>query len=74
MLTVRISEEARSAIDAYCARNGITVTAWLEAVGRRIQQIERDDDVDVSLLTAADETVRIARLVDRERRARLPEL
>jgi hypothetical protein len=73
MLTVRISEEARRAIDSYCADQGITVTAWVEAVGQRIQHLQTSDDVDVTLRSVADDTVRIARLIDKERRARLPD-
>src|SRR5690606_13383247 len=46
MLTVRISEESRSAIEEYCAAQGVSVTAWVEAVGRRIQQLQAPDPAD----------------------------
>lgn len=72
MLTVRISEAARNAIDSYCAEQGITVTAWVEAIGQNIQHLQTSDDVDITLRSVADDTVRIARLIDNERRARLP--
>jgi hypothetical protein len=70
MLTVRISEEARAAIDAYCADNGITVTAWVEAVGRRIIELRSSDQSGTPLHEVADDTIAIARRIDAERRAR----
>jgi hypothetical protein len=72
MLTVRISEGSRRAIDAYCAERGISVTAWVEALGRRVQQLHEGAPRDEVLQSVADETVQLARSIDKERRARIP--
>ena len=73
MLTVRISDEARSAIDAYCTEHGVSITAWIEALGRRVQQLRSGDEGTEALRVIADETVGIARIIDKERRARVPD-
>ncbi|MEX2294639.1 MAG: hypothetical protein WD691_12685 [Acidimicrobiales bacterium] len=71
-LAVRISDEARSALEAYCQEQGITVTAFVEAVGHQIIDLRADTPSDKALRRAAADTVRIARQIDSERRARGP--
>jgi len=69
MLTVRISAESRQALDEFCASNGITITAWIEAVGQRLIEA-RGDSASSALRSEVDLTVRVARRIDAERRAR----
>lgn len=73
MLGVRISEEARAAIEAYCHEQGITRTAFVEAVGQQLMALRTNGNADTSLRRAAAVTVRIARQIDAERRARAPQ-
>lgn len=60
MFQVRLTDEARAGIDAYCTRRHITQTAWLEAFGQLARRGDPDDEAVVEL----------ARRIDRERRSR----
>ena len=72
MLTLRISDEAREQVEAYCAANGITVTALFEAIGQNVSRL-MTDSATVSLREAAAHTVKVARRIDAERRSRARE-
>lgn len=57
LLQVRLTPEARAGLDRMCGRRGVTLTAYLEALGQLQPQID-------------DEVVALAREIDRERRSR----
>lgn len=69
---MRISDEARASIDAHCLKHGITITAWIEAVGMRLHELDTgtDDPAERSLRQISDETNQTAREIDAQRRAR----
>ena len=69
MLTVRVSDEAHSALHDFCTSYGITLTAWIEAVGQRLIE-HGGSDASEALKSEVEHTVRVARLVDAERRTR----
>jgi hypothetical protein len=68
ILAVRVTDDARRAIEEHCRRNDITVTAWVEAIGRRLR--EHNDSNDPIVGAAAAETIRLAREIDAARRSR----
>ena len=70
ILAVRISDEARQSIQAHCVKHGITITAWIEALGDRLNELRDETAQDVSLRQVSDETVRLAREIDADRRTR----
>ena len=69
---MRISAEAKAAIEAYCRAEGISMSAWFEAIGRRVTELRSEAAADTSLKRSAADTARIARAIDVERRARGP--
>lgn len=70
ILAVRISDEAREAIQAHCLQYGITITAWVEALGTRLIEMRTEAPPDDPLQAVANETVRRAREIDAARRTR----
>lgn len=68
MITLRLSAPARSGIETYCRRQGVSMTAFFEAFG----QVLHDPGV-VGRLDSSDVTVRIvedAKTLDQLRRSR----
>lgn len=57
LLQVRVTDEARAGLDRICNRRNITVTAFLEALGRLAPP-------------APEDVVELARRIDQERRSR----
>jgi hypothetical protein len=72
ILTARISDDARTAIEAYCLEHGVTVTAWIEALGMRLADLMATPSDHEALRSVSAETVRVARQIDISRRARSP--
>lgn len=59
LLQVRLTDEARAGLDRFTTRRGVTLTAYLEALG-----LAGDGD------PTATEVIAVAREIDRERRSR----
>jgi len=60
MFQVRLSDDARAGIDAYCTRLGVSMTAYFEAFGLLHRRGEPSEDA----------VVRRARELDADRRSR----
>lgn len=67
--TVRLSTEAREAVNELCATFGVTLTGLLEAFGQHLAE-EMPTPEDVDRESHLWEWITHARLIDAERRSR----
>lgn len=63
-LSIRLSEEAHSGWMDACAREGVSLTSLVEAIGRGLHEDPRP------LLERGADLIQAARLIDQERRNR----
>lgn len=76
-LTVRVSDEARDCLREFCSRNGVSLSAWMQALAEVLCSHEREMPVhewtvDDPYRFAQNVTVERAREIDASHRSRKP--